>query len=315
MSDDDQYEAQGDTPLEANQPSGDEEGGQPSSQPSSQPQPKQQSKLGQKAKQRIDDWKKKRADAVKKKALEKGKKAIQKLAKDQAKRVAKKAAAETAKAAAEAATSETIIGPILIWLAAKLLQLGKIAAKAFATGNYSQGASELKKSTEKSLKVPLLVAGGVIAVFFIMIVAVFGPFFVTTGGVIEQDRLMKLAAANDILLTVTKTGPETANVGDEITYTINVNSQSPDYDATVSDPLPNGLEFVKASQAVSCSNTTDNSCNAASKIINWSSKTNNLTPPLNTSFTITAKVTSAASNTYAVNLATGIIATRSATTQ
>ncbi len=101
---------------------------------------------------------------------------------------------------------------------------------------------------------------------------------------------------NNNLLTITKTGPDHANLGDTLVYQITVTYPNAVQDIFVQDKLPSGTKFATASGTF----TYDTQTNTVS----WKLSDNgSITPPINHSFSLT--LTSTQDNLYVVNQAVG----------
>lgn len=203
-----------------------------------------------------------------------------------------KAAADAAETAVVAGTAVESAGTTLAAELAKKEAERVIEAQLKNPTDPTAGAKQIAKDTTSIIKWSLI-----ITLFLVFLILV--PFITLIILFASEDEKDKDTAGE---LKITKTGPEAVANGQNITYTITVSYPAVADDIVVQDRIPTGTTFVNSTSKLSCDNIT---CNAKSKTIRWSSKDNNITPPLQTSFTLVLKPT--IKDSYILNLATGSV--------
>lgn len=123
-------------------------------------------------------------------------------------------------------------------------------------------------------------------------------FIISILGAVFQDAQGNNSKAPS-LLTLTKTGPATATVGQNLTYTINAQYKGSAQELTIVDKLPTGVNYVS-------SNPTG-VYDATARTVTWNTKSLNvlLTNPANWSVTVVLRATS--NNVKIVNQATATV--------
>jgi len=208
---------------------------------------------------------------------------------------AAKTAETTARAArvAEAASSETVVGPALIEAGVQAAEIGLAAAKDLAHADLT--LKNLRKYAKDKAKWGKWIA----LIIFIVILIIFGLvlFFLTMSAQEEEETKNK----SNTLTIVKSVDKETANVGDTLNYTMNFSSTIAVDDVTITDVIPVGTEFVSAGPIATCDNGT---CNALSKSVTWSSKTNFPASSGNGTFTLSVKTL--VNDMWVINKADGV---------
>jgi uncharacterized repeat protein (TIGR01451 family) len=198
-------------------------------------------------------------------------------------------------AVAGATAAPTGGASILIYIAAVIIVWAAIEAIKFIRHPIQES-----KKWGKRISILVIIWTVIFVVFAIMLgVILFG---------VEAELENELVAQTTSPVSISKTGPPQVNNGEDITYTITIASEDPTGDVTVIDTIPEKTTFVRATGKVTCG--SGGTCTSASRTLQWSSKENNLTPPINTSFTVTVKPTT--DNIYVINIARGSLTAGSA---
>ena len=209
------------------------------------------------------------------------KKAAEKAAKGAAKSGAKAGARTGTRVAAESALAATGVA-----------DFGISTAAAIAIEAAYQAARHPKKTVKYIIFLIFLVFG-----FFAWLLYAYNMLAGISGHQISQRE------ETTSLLTLTKTGPTEGTINQELVYTITVGYPNPTQDITVTDEIPQGVEYVRSSNKVTY--------NATSRTVTWKARDNIASPvaatdPLpviNTTFTITLRATQ--NNITIFNIARG----------
>ncbi len=169
-----------------------------------------------------------------------------------------------------------------------------VKAKAALEKKITQGNEQARlalKIAEKTGPAGPIIFGVVLFLFFLI--------FVLSGGAAGSPT-------DAPQLTIVKTGPPTAVVGQALDYTIKVTYPGTAQDIAITDPLPAGTKFVSSDQKTICDNGP---CNDASRTVTWNLK--DIVSPgtilSNVNTTLTLKLIATADNSFLINQANGTV--------
>jgi uncharacterized repeat protein (TIGR01451 family) len=272
--------------------------------------PTQQAEKDQKNKKslRAEEWRKRRNQALKQGAKKSGKWAAKTAAKTGAKagaragvtaaRVGGEAALAGSGAATMGTTTAVAVGSEAAWQAGTrgvkwTKKYVKNPEKIFSAP--AEIEKEVEKNTRRLSKLLLIIFFGLLAFLIVWTTLLGGGGGLATGTIVPEEE--------DKELVISKTGPSTARRGDQLLYTITIAYPNTASDVIVTDVIPVGTQFFTATQRVTCDG--GGPCTSSSKTVTWSAKANGLTPPLDTSFTLSLRATQ--DNAWVVNILNGSV--------